>query len=361
MHTNFADWYRLCTSGVATQAETLEKRWTGVEFHSDCSTVSLVDLVRILLGKNSVPVATVDAFRKPFKDADVAFYMSGNELELQVLSGSVLGLILSEPSELADQAALAIKASNGFGKDIVWCRPFVSIADSYLSDRLCSLRARKQNTLATLPTKGMKTSFEAMAAALSATNAAESGTAATKAGEAITTYLASLSKQFAQAVEKLELECNLRREESDILWWMTSGVSRDFNQPFTELKQLASSVVAGKELAELVSPPGIFPNRALLLSVIPPGTGAKPAQSFAVKAAVNAIDASWREQVSSRVVSGGISDICPILSSIKHSLNGASWDSLVKKEIDFDPTQKFEPIEIAVQTYIEFLLLKTTL
>ena len=359
MHTNFADWYRLCTSGVGVQAETLERRWTGVEFHSECSTVSLEDLVRILLGKSSVAVGTVNAFREPFKEADAAFFMSGNDLELQILSGSVLGLILNKPGERADQAALAIKTSNGFGKDISWCRPFISISEAYLSDRLSSLRARKQNTLNTPPTKGIKSSFDVIAAALSANSALESGTAATEIGEAITTYLASLSTQFAEAVERLEIECNLRREESDILWWMTSRVSRDFNLPFTELKQPASAVVAGKELAELVSPPGILPNRALLLSVIPQGTDAKPAKTVSVKSAVNAIDAKWREEVSSRVVSAGISDICPMLSSIKQSNNGASWDSLVKKEADFDPTHKFELIEIAVQTYLEFLLLKT--
>jgi hypothetical protein len=349
----------MCTSGVTTPEEILEKRWTGVEGHSECSEVDIPDLIRILLGKSSVEVASINAFRKKFKDADAGFFMSDNELELKVLSGSVLGLILSEPGELADQAALALLVANGFKKDLVWCRPFTSLAATYLAERLRSLRSRKQTTFTVPATKTIKSSFETLATSLASNTYAESGVAANKIGDALITHFTSFGRLISSAVASLEFECNLRREESDILWWMTSGVSRDFNQPFSVLQQLSSSIIAGKELADLVSPPGILPYRALLLSVIPQGTGSKPPKTITVKASVNSIDDKWRESVSALVADAGIADLCPILSSIKQSLNGSTWENLVKKESDFNPALKFEPVEIATQAYLEFLLLKS--
>lgn len=358
MHKYFADWYKFCTSGVATTSELLEKRWTGVEALADCANLSPIDLVRILLGKKKATTETIDAFRTPFKEADSAFFMKDNDVEVRVLAGAVLGQILESEGDHADQAALALHTSTGLGIAPAWCLPIVSLAEAYLLRRLTELRSPSNVTITVPAMKNLKAQFEALSAALAANTPAESGVAAKQIGDTLIPIFAGFAKQVSQSVEALESECEFRREESDVLWWMTSAVSRDLSKSFKELRHLASVIVAGKELADLVSPPGILPARALLTYVVPPATKAATGKPVAIRAAIGATSEQWRTMISERIAFAEIEDVCPILAAIKYSLQGGEWETGYKKEYSVDTNAKFDPIALAIQIHRECLLVK---
>lgn len=358
VHPSFADWYRFCTSGASTPGELLEKRWAGVENLSSCETVGPTDLVRIMLAKK-VATDLIVKFRQPFKEADVGFFMANNDLEVRVLAGSVLCAALASGGTLADQVALALLSATSLGGDPPWCSDFIAVAQEYMAQRLAECRRRPQFMVNTLPARVLKGHFESLATALSGNAPAESSAAAKQIGESLSNLLSNFAVQVGESIKSLKAESELRREESDVLWWMTSRVSRDLSKPFSQLKQLASLVVAGKELADLVSPPGVLPARALLMYVVPPSAGSSAGKHVSISAAVNATAEEWRAKVNEWAAAYDIADLCPILNAISHSLSGGKWEAAYKKFSGVDASQTFDPIEISLQMHRECLLVKS--
>jgi hypothetical protein len=145
MHANFADWYHICTTGTETnlRAELLTSRWQGIEKLAD--QPETFELVRATLQRPSADGEYLDTFRAAFKKADSAFRMSGNDLELSVLAGSLLSEIFHRQAETADQGALGLLCAVGIGvKRPHWIGPFIHNAETYLDQRLRTLREQDE-------------------------------------------------------------------------------------------------------------------------------------------------------------------------------------------------------------------------
>src|SRR5439155_7933129 len=95
--------------------------------------------------------------------------------------------------------------------------------------------------------KKVKAPFEALVAKLAAGDLAASSEAVKQLAESLVQVLTVGSRAAASAIEELERQSELRREETDVLCWLTAGVSRDLGAAFSALKTLPASVVAGKE------------------------------------------------------------------------------------------------------------------
>ncbi len=117
MDVDFSDWYRICTTGteVNLNEDLLAKRWAGIEKVAIEIKGNVLELVRLVLQKRKASGEFTNKFRKAFKDSDSTFQMSGNDLELGVLAGSVLCQMFTQTSNEADTGSLAIlRRSNGW-------------------------------------------------------------------------------------------------------------------------------------------------------------------------------------------------------------------------------------------------------
>lgn len=363
MHVDFADWYRPCTTGTETKLteELMHKRWAGVAKLADDLTEHGLQFVRIVLQKRSAPVEVIDTLRSAFKEADSTFQMSGNHLELSVLAGSIACQIMSEKSQEADLIAFGMVCATATDPNPPpWAAPFIACAESYLDERLRTVRRVDDIRPPQVSQKKMKPQVDAFVACIVQNVPGPTSEAAKAVLDALLQALVSMTEASSEAIAELERQSRLRREETDILWWMTTGVSRDLGVPFRELRTLAASVVAGRELASLVSPPGVIPAYALLKGIIPPvtakGAAGKP---IGLIDAVNATDRGWRQSIVDAVDIDRIADLSPALTAIKQSLTTDEpdgWTAAYKKASGFKTDLLLQPADLALQVYRECLL-----
>ncbi len=360
MHDDFADWYRPCTAGTELNltGDLLAKRWAGVEKAAIKPGQDVLDIVRLALGRLGGDGAFVGKFKAKFKEADAAFQMSGNDFELSLLAGSTLCRIFQQEGDEADEGALAVLSAAHISTVQESSEPFVSHAAAYLDRRLREIRKIPVVRPPQISTKKLKQLFETFAVKLTENNPANTSEAAKPLFETMLQTMTAAVDATATAVDQLDRQSDLRREETDVLWWLTAGVSRDLNETFKQMKPPAASIIAGKELADLVNPPGILPAKSILLSIVPPVTG-RAAKTIALHTAVNATAREWRERVAKTTGLDQVADLCPVLAAVKHSLTTDeedAWTPAYKKAFCVDPKSALEPVELAHQVYRECLL-----
>ncbi len=359
MHENFADWYRPCTTGTETRLteDLLQKRWIGIEKLAEKSAVPSLHLVRITLQKQPVSQDALYKFRMGFKDSDVTFQMSGNDLELSVLAGAVACQVMTEESDEADVVALGLICASIINPgQSPWASPFIAFANSYLDKRLHNVRKANSSRRHKFPTNTLRTEIETFVARIAENNGAPTSEAAKELMNSLVEALRSTHSMTLRAIAEMERQSSLRKEETDILWWMTSGVSRDLGVTFKDLKTLAASLVAGKELSSLVSPPGVLPARTLLQRMIPTATGKGAGKPIGLIAAIKATDRAWRESVANEFDSN--LDILPALSAIKQSLStdGDEWIPAFKRSFSLKSDILLLPADLSLQMHRECLL-----
>ncbi len=360
MHNDFADWYRICTTGTETNltGDLLAKRWEAIEkVANDCDGNAL-DLVRITLQRPGVTPGYLDKFKNPFKEVDTTFQMSGNDLEISVLAGSALCQILSTGAEEADEAAIGMLCGASIARGSSSAGPFIARAGAYLDGRLHHLRKPAVVPQPSLPTKKLRQHFDAVATKLNENQPAQTSEAAKQMFEVLLQAMTTANEAAVAAIDELKTQSRFRREETDVLWWLTAGISRDTAVNFKKLKAAAASIIAGKELADLVSPPGILPAKSILQSVIPPAAGKSPGK-ISIREAVNSTDTQWRQSVVGSVQIDKIVDLCPLLAAVKYSLTtdeADGWALSYKKAYGVDADTSLRPLDLSHMIYRECLL-----
>ena len=364
MHKSFADWYR--AAGVEPTDDLLTKRWAGIEkFTDSLNAAGALDAVRVFHGLTPTIPGFLDAFREPFKTADVAFAMSGNDLELGLLSGvSAVSIIEGRAGTLADVTALGMVCADYSGSRRMESFPsFVDKARQYLLDRSAALRVmahevtleppdinraakeylvvRTQNGGVELQSRGMMdlaATAEAIKETLVAFNAfAQSSTA---------------------AVGALNERLQLLREECDIFWWVFSGYSRDLDGPFGELAPEVVPLVAAKELADLIAvPPGPVSARAILDRVLR-SRGSQPAK-VTLADAIREAPGEWLDTWATSETVTKHGDLCPTLLSAQRSTEVRSpdaWIEAVEELTGVSTRVARGAVDLALQSYYEHLL-----
>ena len=240
MHNDFADWYRICTTGTEKNLtdDLLVKRWQGVEKVTNDVGQESLELVRVTMGRPGVSAVFLAKLKTAFKEADATFQMSGNDLELSVLAGSALCQLFTEEADEADEAALGLLCAISVAKGPSWIEPFVSKAHDYLDRRLRDLRKPTEIQQPQLPTKKIKQQFEAFAARLAENQPAQISEATKQMYEALIEAMSTVTEAAAAAIDKLDKQSSLRRQETDVLWWLTAGISRDMGMTFKQLRNL---------------------------------------------------------------------------------------------------------------------------
>lgn len=316
--------------------------------------------MRIFYNRTPINAEFEREFRSGFFKADAAFKMQDNKPELATLAGVTLASIFKgKDNAVGDVAALATicpcvqrKITNTLVPDIL------DEALDYLVKRSTSLR--KTDKL-----QWKCTSIQQLDDSIVAISEACKKNEASGLEEPFTSLLKKLKESlqnFSQGINKIQHNNLLYREESDMLWWMQGGYSRDLNIQLNQIGLPAASLIVGKELADLVRVfPGPFSAKAILYQMLS-REGFDVNIETVLSSVINEADRKYREKWDQSFSKSEAIDLCPILFAIKKSLEtdgDKNWPAVFKKIIGFSSNVKINIIDIAMQTYEECLFIKS--
>jgi len=367
MNDKFADWYRPATAGMDTSLTSalLDARWKATDaLLPTLKQGNELDLVRLLLGLSPKHTEFAEAFRRPFKDADSTFAMTGNDFELTVLSGCAIGTLISAgPSNEADNVALALISRCDLLpiSDERWIAMQVSEARTYLHHRSQTLRNLKPISPIKFNTTPIATAITSFAESIAANDfPGRSGPALKTALDALQNAATKTFTSIEKALSTTSEQLALRKEESDILWWMASAYSHDLDKPYAEVKMPAASLIAARDLARLVIAPGPLSAKAFLTQVLSAcGPRSNSKKTFSISAAINAAPREWRESLAGAGIED-IEDFAPILGGVRCSLTtkGATeWIPVFDNMFGFPANTELDSVALGLQVYRECLLL----
>lgn len=359
MNKNFADWYRI--ANIEPNDELLRNRWQGIEIYTNdtIDSTDIINLVKLFFGikiKNEF----CDKFTQIFKNIDNAFPQK-SDVEISVLAGSALVSIIEEYSDLGNLALLAVKSAAFNNRS-----PIVKdIFDEMQNKYECAASEVRENIFDFSQSKiKLPTSSSLIK---NCKNTQETGTwtpqeMAKQIGE-----FASQLDGFLNASQKLKEEetrtLKILSEDSQILWWMTSGWSNDFDKPFPKIKIDEGAIILGKELSDMIHiMPGPFAAKAVLNKVLSNYSTKNNSTDIVLKDAIDILGHEWKEVLIKKYDTNIIKEITPILFAVAKSLevDGAGeWLPIFKKNIGYSADEtKIKPINLAYQMYLECLLFK---
>jgi hypothetical protein len=358
MEKMFGDWYRMVD--LQPTGDVLKHRWEGIEaFGKEASPTDILDLARLFHQHKPKTAGFEDTFRDAFHNIDSAFPMTGNDIELGVLAGSCLLYLMKIDDELeACSAGFAMSCPNLQRKVPSAVVPSIETeAHARLAQLSAALRSSQCGELKQVGLPPADKTTEAIVAAMQ-------GGKWPDVNKHLMTLLQATGtavSQIHEAIEVIQRNLLLQREESDILWWMTAGFSRDFEKPMSSFERSAACILAGKELADSVSIfPGPHAAKAVLhrILMIDKEGGDKP---VSIKEAVNGSDRQWRGMWVQKTVNGSVSDLCPVRFAVEKSLETedmSSWTSAMKGITHVDASMTIQPLDLAYQVYTESLFVR---
>jgi hypothetical protein len=177
----------------------------------------------------------------------------------------------------------------------------------------------------------------------------------------IPTLAKDVKKHLRNAVEALDRNATLDREELDVLWWTYNGYCEVLNQPYLRLSASLCALCCGAELAGMIAYPPPPRIRHLLsrvlhygrdkrdLSPSPLGDHLKTLTSNAV-ALLRPFKPEVAEVVRANPVLFPLSWSC---LRYAESDGEFGWLGELRTLTGWDPAEKYEPIEIAGQIFNE--------
>ncbi|MFO0629707.1 MAG: GTPase-associated system all-helical protein GASH [Polyangiales bacterium] len=356
MHKNFGEWYRLVA--IEPDGAKLAKRWAGVKAWATAlrgSDENVLETVRIFHG---IPAkVSRDPFLEVFRRQDPAFPQR-NDLELQVLAGASLVECVRAVDTGGDGLRTAVLV--GTALEASSLRATEPRLDEISREVGVGLRglAVEQRKRKSVDTDAMR----------------EKADAATEAMKHIPTIadwnvlknvITPIFQALVDAVRAADAELtdaahSLRSadEETNILWWIEGGCSRDTNKPWVALKD-AAAIIAGTELADLTELAlGPRDAAALLERVISESKGRGKEAPLAVY--VNALPDDWARERTANLDETMLG-LTPIALAIFHRArsDASSWQQYFDSSSGLKSSTQLTAARVARQAYVEAILLRT--
>lgn len=167
------------------------------------------------------------------------------------------------------------------------------------------------------------------------------------------------SAQTTSALNALNLQVALLREESQMLWWLVGGHSRTLERNFAEFSPQQSALVGAVDLGDLTTTTHLGPvaASAMLERVI---ALAKRPKGAAPKDLASAIDGTDRADLQRlNIFPNKVPPrLAPVTAAIElaRTLGPGVWHGPFTEKTGLQPTITFEPTELATQLYHEHLL-----
>jgi len=314
MHKLFTAWLR--AAGLEPNDGTSPKHWKVISEYLPTAD-EIISLARFYYGFSSQGDASLDKFGTALQDADTTFSMQDHKRQMSVFAGAELIAVIErdQDARLADLAAL------------------------------CLVCGGAQSARADVPVPEMPKI---------AARYIESRT-----GKRASIPVGTVEEDADSRIGKLERELTIVSEEANMLWWLVSEYSRDRNQSWKRVGLSATSIIAGKELADLTRViPGPVAAAAFLDRIVRFSDSARSRKPISVKGAIEKIPREWREQYAFKAAAG-VEDLAPISNAIKLSLtvsDGDDWSPVFGKGTGLEADSKMAPNVLAYQVFLERLL-----
>ena len=349
MHTHFGDWYR--EAGLKATADTLEKRWVAIEeFASQEADRKNRALDSVRLFYNLLPSqdSFAETFAQAFAKHDATFPMRKNRGELRVLSGAaVVHLIEDLPPPIGDMLSLAVVCGDCQG-----LRGKLLVPDvlEFARDHLTH-SSLNRHPLTGYPGVGTMPKIAPGA----------SGDPAGEALQQVAGSIVSLHEGVSRAAEWLRVVLELQQEEVNVLWWLFGAASRDLSTPFAELGSAAACLIAGKELADLVTAlPGPLAADAMLREMLR-NVPDDSVGGASIKDAVNSASRKWRGTLVQQGEFEAARDLGPLHLAVFKSLETegkADWISAFQTMSGVKARTKMAHHLLSLQMYDERLFMR---
>lgn len=355
MHKNFGEWYRLVA--LEPEGANLLKRWAGVKawaikLRNDSESV--LETVRTFQGLPSK--ASRDGFLAVFQEQDPAFPQR-NELELQVLAGSSL-----------------VACVESVGADGEGLRTAILAGAALEASSLCATEPRLAEVAREVIQGLQAIAVQQRARKPFNPNAVQDkADAAAEAMDQISTIadwsvlkrvLSPIFQALVDAVRAADIELsgaahNLRSadEETNILWWVEGGCSRDINKPWGALKE-GAAIIAGAELADLTEIAlGPRDASALLERVLSELKHEEKGSRLA--AYVNALPDEWARGRAAKADHTAL-DLTPLTLAVVHRAksDAKSWQQYFDASSGMKSSIELTAARVARQAYFEAILLR---
>ena len=357
MDDRFNGWYK--KSSIRIDGDTLNKRWAGIEqCYRNLSPRPWYDVVEVFFDRAEAGDQPEQSFRKTFFELDPTFEMKKNALELRVLAGALLAHVLakSNANENVMKTSLAIVTLAAKGVSGPPTLPDVpDLAQQWLLNRSATLRADdKMKTK--LAVKADRKSLKEILLAIHDGDLPNALAKLHKISTLVGDQLATLSRH----VTELETALYLSQEEVQIVWWLFGEYSNDLRVDFSKIEAPAAALVIGKELADHVR---VFPGPRAAEAYLDRMLGrVKQKKKMSFAQAVETVDASWCQARAQEYQKSDAMRLCPLfcgLASRAELKDADAWKSVFSNRSGVDIDKPIAPIELALQAYHEFLLLRS--
>jgi hypothetical protein len=362
MHKNFGEWYRQVS--IPCTDESLKKRWAGVEswvttIHGDVN--ALFETVRIFRG---LPEKTSrEAFLEAFRKADTTFAQRDNAHEQQVLAGASLVHCVGarkkdDPEGSVRSAVLAATALEASSLRVV--DPNKTL-DEQAGEVRAGLHTIAQQQRRRRPFEAVLLSSEEENAfkKIITTNVGDHNLLRASFEKAFLTLLSAVNRTES-ALDAAAHGLRCADEETNILWWIAGGSSRDLEKPWSALKD-AAPLVAAWELADLTDIAlGPQDAAALLERALPEAKGNKSKEQ-ALHVYVNAVPDEWAKACTSKMDANAL-DLAPLSLALSKRVEGNSttWQPFFESVSGgLKAGTVLAPERVARQAYVEAMLFRT--
>jgi len=314
MHKQFAAWLR--AAGLEPNDEASPKHWAVISEYLPTAE-EIISFARWFYGFSSQGDASLDKFGTALQDIDTNFSMEDHKRLLSVFAGAELIATIERDQDgrLADLAALCLVCGGAQS-----ARTDVPVPD------MPKLAARYIES---------------------------------RTGKRASTSVGTVEEQADPKMEQLERELTIVGEEANMLWWLVSEYSRDRNQSWKKVGLSATSIIAGKELADLTRViPGPVAAAAFLDRINRLSDSAKSPKPIGIKDAIEKVPREWRERYGFKAAAG-VEDLAPISNAIRVSLTvseGDEWSPVFEKGTGIEAKSKLLPNALAYQVFLELLL-----
>lgn len=355
MHKNFAEWYRLVR--IEPNGDVLKNRWAGVQEWITSlrdNGDAVLETVRIFQGLPEV--TSREPFLAVFRKHDPAFPQR-NELELRVLSGAALVHVVTHDEE-EDDADLRTAALAGTALAASRLRVADGPLEELLGEVLVGLHkaARHQRRRRGFDSTLLTAEEERAFSKTIETSVADLNQLRQSFATAFQTILKAVQRsESALADAAHDLRC--ADEETNILWWLEGGCSRDLNKPWSVLKD-AAYLTAGWEMADLTDVAlGPVEVAAFLERVVSSTKGKSRDQPLHTY--IDAVSDDWAKARTTSLPERAL-DLAPLSLALLHRAKSgtSNWQQYFEETSGVVPSKPLAPEVVARQAYVEAVLLR---
>lgn len=360
MLEQFPDWYR--EVDLDPEPEVIDRRAKGIDaVIESLSKEDALELVRLMY---DFPLTNKyrETFSQKFRSVDTSFPMKDNARELEVLAASTVAQLYEENGGVADLAIFATLCGSFLVGDM---RPPASEILKIAQNKLISHAAEQRQTSSLSELE--QTSFDLekqitqLADKCQNNNLKQASDPLSDLLRNITTACAQFEESVREVNVQMQRQIQLFSEETNILWWVIGESSHDLECGMDQFQVGAACVIAGKELGDLVlKVPGPTSAKALLHRMVASIDEELP-DTIDIRSGICACPRHWRKDEFDEDIIDTVGALCPIHCAVKTSLKtdaNDDWWPVYTKLTGAESSCAKKPLEVALQTYRERLMLK---